>query len=724
MLSVIRKTIPLIVAFTIPLVWLPQAAGQSQAERQAEKPQPALALVLQTGHLGAIHSIAFSPDGKTILSAGNDRTVILWEAQTGEIKRRLEGHPGAVSNLYLSRDGKMLAAISGIGVSCGTGDGYVEAITFWDMRTWRIKGANFHGYFPGERSILTFSPDSQRALIHKDYDTDIWEMQSGKKRSLQKVIPAPAEFLKNGEVICLAFSPSGAASIQWLDGKTFDLKRTQPLEGFVESVDTKTFSPNGQALAVTLNRNRSIQIWDTQTGQYKQTLAGSESAYDLEFLRDGKTIKALTEGGNLKLWNVATGKLIRSVNVRLTFNALSPDFKIAAVADSGTAIALREVATGKLIRKLTGQGAPVKINAEGDRSLFDIWGDALDKGAIINSVRFSPDGKLIAHGSGSAVRLWSTETLELAGSLSGHKAEVTTLDFAPDGKTIASSSQDDSVKLWNVATAKLKRTLTEVKNSERLIAFDANGVFVSKGSEGKRLLAISADRKMIFGGSHSLNLRDLSSGKIIKTLELSMDGIKAEPFPDGATAGAFSVDGKRLVIGDACNSVFVFSVATGKVLRSFSLFESQEEAVESVNSVAFSPDGKTIATGTDSGAIKMLDAETGKLKFAKLRHANQVASLTFSPDGRILATGGYDRTVRLWDAASGRLLVTLMILPAEKAGQAAAEWIAFTPAGYYSSSPGAARFIRWRVGDKLLPAEAYAKEFNRPDLVQKAMQIN
>jgi WD40 repeat protein len=299
--------------------------------------------------------------------------------------------------------------------------------------------------------------------------------------------------------------------------------------------------------------------------------------------------------------------------------------------------------------------------------------------------------------------------LELAGSLSGHKAEVTALDFAPDGKTIASSSQDGSVKLWDVATAKLKRTLTDVKNSEWPIAFNA----------------VSADRKMAFSGAGEFHIRDLSSGKIIKTLTPTQNGISQEPFPDFAAAAAFSPDGKRLAVGDGCGSVFLFSVATGKVIPhsrppTETIEPSRDEVtVSTVNAIAFAPDGKTFAVGTDTGAIEMLDAETQRLKFAKLSHANQVASVTFSPDGRILVSGSYDRTVKLWDAVSGRLLVTLMILPAEKAGQVSIEWIAFTPQGYYSASSGAARFIRWRVGDKLLPAESYAREFNRPERVRQ-----
>lgn len=713
-----------LVAAILFLTQTAKTCGQQQV-------QPVkLEMVLQLGHSGKINDIVFSRDSQMVLTASDDRTAIVWDVQTGQIKARLEGHPGAVSNLYLSRDGKVLAATSSQGVSCGTGDGYIEVIKFWDTQTWQIKGRIIQGQAPGVSSILTFSPDMQRALIHNEYDTALWDMESGKQRNLGKITPAAAEFLKNGEVICIAFSKPGSAVMQWLDDKTWNLKRTQNLEGFFEPVEAITFSPNGKTLAVTLSRNLSIQLWDTQTGQYKRTLTDSENAYHLEFLNDGKIIKAFSQNGQLKLWDVETGKLIRSSSVsREKINALSPDFKISADVESGTTIALREVVSGKLIRKLTGQGLPAKISSEGRKSLLDVWNDAPSKDVIINSVRFSPDGKLFAQGSSNTVRLWNIEALNLVGSLNGHTDEVTALDFAPDGKTIASSSQDGSVKFWDVETHKLKRTLTDVKNSERLIAFDANGTFVSKGIEDEQIFAISSDRKLVFGAANadSLHMRDRSSGKILKTLTPTQDGFSPGPFPDWASAGAFSADGNRLAVGDGCGSLFLFSVTTGKVIHDFSPqtesteTDSQVGAVETINAIAFAPDGKTIAVGSDSGAIQLLDANTRKLKFKLPRHANQVASLAFSPDGRILLSGGYDRTVKLWDADSGRLLVTLMILPAEKAGQTN-NWIAFTPEAYYSGSPGVEMFIRWREGEKLFSAERFARTFNRPDLVAKALQ--
>jgi hypothetical protein len=78
--------------------------------------------------------------------------------------------------------------------------------------------------------------------------------------------------------------------------------------------------------------------------------------------------------------------------------------------------------------------------------------------------------------------------------------------------------------------------------------------------------------------------------------------------------------------------------------------------------------------------------------------------------------------IKLWDAHSGQLLVTLLILPPGKEGEASLDWIAFTPEGYYDGSAGAGQFIRWRVGDQLLPAETYERTFHRPDLVQKSLR--
>ena len=99
-----------------------------------------------------------------------------------------------------------------------------------------------------------------------------------------------------------------------------------------------------------------------------------------------------------------------------------------------------------------------------------------------------------------------------------------------------------------------------------------------------------------------------------------------------------------------------------------------------------------------------------------------MACRALSPEGGRLASGSSDRTTRIWGTRSGQLVVTFMIFPARNQGVASTDWIAFTPEGYYTGSPGVADYIRWRVGDKLFSADAYEQMFHRPDLVQKALE--
>ena len=96
--------------------------------------------------------------------------------------------------------------------------------------------------------------------------------------------------------------------------------------------------------------------------------------------------------------------------------------------------------------------------------------------------------------------------------------------------------------------------------------------------------------------------------------------------------------------------------------------------------------------------------------------------MAFSANGQTVASVGWDSTVKLWDSGRGRLLVTLLIVPSGQEGKVSTEWIAFTAEGYYVGSAGAGRFIKWRVGSKLFPAEQYERTFNRPDLLQKVLR--
>lgn len=141
-----------------------------------------------------------------------------------------------------------------------------------------------------------------------------------------------------------------------------------------------------------------------------------------------------------------------------------------------------------------------------------------------------------------------------------------------------------------------------------------------------------------------------------------------------------------------------------------------------VYALAFSTDGRTLASGSWDNTVKLWNAQTGRLRHTLTGHSSGVKSVAFSPDGKRVISGSDDGTVKLWDTRSGRLLVTLMILPPSKKEEVSTDWFVFTPEGYYDGSEGAKRSIKWRDGNDLLPAERYERDFHRPDLVQKALR--
>ncbi|KAG1669783.1 hypothetical protein FOA52_001613 [Chlamydomonas sp. UWO 241] len=262
----------------------------------------------------------------------------------------------------------------------------------------------------------------------------------------------------------------------------------------------------------------------------------------------------------------------------------------------------------------------------------------------VNTLAFSPDGKTLATGSEDATaRLWDVATGKERAVLTGHSHGVTTLAFSPDGKTLATGSDDRTARLWDVATGKERAVLTG-------------------HSEGVNTLAFSPDGKTLATGSDDATARlwDVATGK--ERAVLTGHSYSVMPL-------AFSPDGKTLATGSKDATARLWDVATGKeraVLTGHS---------ESVTTLAFSPDGKTLATGSEDATPRLWDVATGKERAVLTGHSRQVTTLAFSPDGKTLATGSWDETARLWDVATGKKRAVLT------GHSSSVETLAFSPDG-------------------------------------------
>jgi WD40 repeat protein len=589
---------------------------------------------------GVSDPISLSPNGRILAGTSGDE-IKFWSVVDGSVIRSFGGNPKGITSLSFSPNGKLLAS--------GGVDGTVK---LWDVdRGQELFTVNSHPRFEagttdeitvgrahnGFVTGLAFSPDGQTiATAGQDRTIKLWDSSDGSANRILNVS-------EGSSVYGLVFSPDGLSiagasgesnfgeqghSIGIWDVTSGQKAITIPERFFVNSI---AFSPDGRTIAsgsgqfglVTYSCDCStLRLWNAKTGLEIKRFAGSNSpVVSIAFSPDGVTLASGNFYKEVTLWNVASGR---------------PVDKLASRADAVKATLFGP--DGNLLVSQSGRRVTIWDGSRGDGAIA--IGESID----FTAVALSPNGKTLATNAWTdgTIKLWNTSTgsqiTKLTDGLPSDQA-INSLAFSPNGRILASGDgpfgdKSHSVRLWDVTSGRSLRVL-------KGLAAEVNSV------------VISPDGKMVAGCAiKDIKIWDIVSGQEIRTISATSSGA-SDPYVHRI---AFSPDGRTIAAAMARGGIQLWDVASGNEVITLG-----HPDVEYADALAFSPDGKTIAGATE-GMLKIWDAASGSELHSIRAHSGYLQALAFSNDGRRLVTGGRDAKVKLWDLATFAEVVTLVAL--------------------------------------------------------------
>ena len=619
--------------------------------------------------------IAVSADGHTLAiarssggSAKRYGRIELWNTRTGELQRTITGFDGPIWSMAFSKDGKTVLTVS------------------TEYRNEKIQNS------------IRKRDDIVTAEL-KSWDTESGEFVTRVPLGEEGISSVEASWAPTGDVLALV--------------ERYSRRQLAPVE------TPGGFSPQRIVSGWMYVEDLYLRLLDAQSGERRVKVESGDQTYHgqltylarmghLVFSSDGKRLAAVS-GGDVHVWNVETGKKLRTINKldgAPRAIAFSPDGRLIAVAAvrarwpiADSEIIVRDVSTGKEVHRLKGKNDSVsclrfiadgralligslQYNAElsmGTVKVWDLHANRLGnydvyEGKAVSTLIHLPEQHAVILQSGTTVELRDVRTWNVLHTfepteedesektrrsrflLSANRAEA--VGFSRDGTMVSATLPGEGIRSWDARTGGVKNRIARQQGPDEVTATSSNGEFIVEAT-AKEVRVVD-----LVNGTH-------------KVLPLRI--------ANRVSAIALSRDSRSLVTADDVGDIRIWDLSSGQIKKTF-------ETGQEITAVAIDPSGQLFAAARVDRSIGLWNVTAGPLQVELKKHTDVVNALAFSSDGKTLASGGDDRTAILWDVASAKVKRTL------KGHDLTVTSLSFSPDGQLlASASGNAAVVLWNV---------------------------
>jgi WD40 repeat protein len=609
-----------------------------------------------SGHTDKVLDASWSPDGNYLATSGQDGSVRIWDAATGQEILTIAAHPafllevGATDDTGTGHAGTQEVAWSPDGKKLVTAGGKDRTAKVWDA----VTGEQIHTFSEHTDWVwsVDWSPDGDRIVTSsRDGTIKVWDAHSGE---LIHTLSGHTDWVK-----MVAWSPDGTKLATASDDhtvRTWDSEAGEELlnlTGHTNWVWSVAWSPDGGKV-VTAGEDGTVRIFNAGTGEEELSIPLTGAVWRAMWSPDGTQIATSNAGGLGQVWDAAAGTELFELSGRIPNQfdiAWSPDGKWLATTAGADF-------TGRIW-----DASPGGSTLSGGHS------------TVANVIVWSPDGKrLVTAGLEGIGIIWDAATGQNLITLSGHTDEIQIAAWSPEGSRIATTSWDNTAKVWDANTGEELLTFHGHEGEPMGPFINTNAIFgVSWSPDGNRIataggsgwvrvwdsrsaeelfafrtndrggpnVEFSPDGKHLSTCVYSPQIWDAATGEAEIGGFVDMSGIDVEDF-DWCFGPYWSPTGDRLFTASYGGIATIWDPRTSDQLLNFTGHSF------GIWSGSWSPDGKRAATGDDAGVVKVWDTETGDELFSFNPPHAYVWTVDWSPDGSQLAVAGETPNPTVW----------------------------------------------------------------------------